>query len=184
MSCPVTIIFIIISVILYILTEAEARRDPDRPLFNGLLLMPMMVKRGQWYRLFTSAFLHGSIQHIAMNMIALYNLGSFLEPYLGPIPYLIALLGSILGGSLFITLREDPRSRTVGMSGGIYGIMMVYFLVLFRHGLFAVDSVRMSILRTVGINLLISFMPGVSLSGHAGGSAAGILIGFLLLYVF
>jgi hypothetical protein len=42
-----------------------------------------LVRGGEVWRLFASTFLHWSVMHILMNMLALYNLGLLLEPILG-----------------------------------------------------------------------------------------------------
>ena len=176
---PVTCLSIVVCVVLFFLIQKEERYERDTTILSQYSLIPMQVKRGQWYRLFTSAFLHRDPAHLVMNMIALYNLGTLMERLLGPGRYLIALLFSIFGSGLFITYREQKNTRTIGISGGIYGLLMVYFLFLWRFGLLQNPGIRSSVLRTVFINLMISFMPGVSLNGHVGGSLAGILIGII-----
>ena len=180
---PVTALFILISIGVYLYESYSRKRDPDRTFFSRFCVIPMQVKRGQYYRLLTAAFLHVSPYHLLMNMAALYNIGSFLEMYLGSLRFLVALVVSIIGGNLLVTYQTEERMRTVGMSGGIYGLMMIYFLILYKHGLFVNSSIRYSALRTIAINVAISFLPGVSLAGHAGGSLAGILIGLLFLYI-
>ena len=42
-----------------------------------------IAMNGEWWRLFTSAFLHGSFIHIAFNMYVLFFLGPTLERILG-----------------------------------------------------------------------------------------------------
>ena len=41
------------------------------------------VAAGQWYRLFTSGFIHSNLGHIAVNMLSLYYMGSFTELAMG-----------------------------------------------------------------------------------------------------
>ena len=50
--------------------------NPARVLYNG-----------QYYRLFTSAFIHGGIMHIAMNMMSLVALGGVLEAAFGSLRF-------------------------------------------------------------------------------------------------
>src|SRR5690606_7357637 len=47
-----------------------------------------MTSDGQWWRLFTSMFLHFGIIHLAMNMFTLFYIGSQLEPMLGKTRYI------------------------------------------------------------------------------------------------
>ena len=46
-------------------------------------MWPAAVHEGQWYRLFTAAFLHANISHILFNMITLAIIGSPVEAELG-----------------------------------------------------------------------------------------------------
>ncbi|MFM7210704.1 MAG: rhomboid family intramembrane serine protease, partial [Actinomycetota bacterium] len=47
---------------------------------------------GEWYRLLTAAFLHGSFLHIAFNMYVLFALGPTLERVLGHVRFLVLYL--------------------------------------------------------------------------------------------
>ena len=47
----------------------------------GLVAQPVFA--GEWWRLFTSAFLHASLMHIAFNMFALYQVGTWVERFYG-----------------------------------------------------------------------------------------------------
>ena len=55
-----------------------------RPLITG----------GEWWRLFTSMFLHYGIIHLALNMYALFCIGIYLEPLLGKLRFATAYLAS------------------------------------------------------------------------------------------
>ena len=54
----------------------------DELTFRGWLFGPA-VDDGEWWRIVTSAFLHGSLLHIAFNMYGLWILGNSLEEGLG-----------------------------------------------------------------------------------------------------
>src|SRR5688500_14005690 len=54
----------------------------------------------QYYRLFTSSFLHVSWPHLIFNMISLYAFSDFLELGFGSLPFLIIYFASMLGGDL------------------------------------------------------------------------------------
>ena len=59
-----------------------------------------IVTGDQWYRLLTSAFLHGSFLHIAFNMYVLFALGPTLERILGHVRFTALYLLSALGGAV------------------------------------------------------------------------------------
>ena len=52
------------------------------------------IQQGQWYRLFTSMFLHFGFLHLICNMYSLYNLGPSLEYFFG-IPIFVVLYPGI-----------------------------------------------------------------------------------------
>ena len=143
-------------------------------------LIPMQVKRGQKYRLLTSGFIHFEMMHIMMNMYSLYNLG-VMEYILGHFRFMAVLLASIVGGGLMCTYFGRQDTATIGISGGLYGLLASYIVWLFKTGLLWQASVRYSIIRIVIINLLINLMPGISRQGHAGGFLTGLLLSFFML---
>lgn len=147
-------------------------------------LIPMQVKRGQWYRLITSGFLHVQPWHLIMNMYSLYSLGSYMESMFGSFWYSIILFGSIIGGSLVTTFFGDDGTSTIGISGGLYGLMGAYLFLLVRSGSLSNPYVLTSVLRMCIANLIINFMPNISRTGHLGGLITGILLAVLRIYVF
>ena len=86
------------------------------------------VWQGQWWRLCTAPFLHGSIMHVAFNGMALLGLGRLSE-VLGSRSHLALVFAvSALGGSLF-SLVFLPRVNSVGASGGLMGLI-AFLLIL------------------------------------------------------
>jgi rhomboid protease GluP len=64
-----------------------------------------IVYDAEYYRIFTSAFLHGGIMHIAMNMMSLVALGGVLEPGYGTLRFIwITWVAIILAGFNYILL--------------------------------------------------------------------------------
>src|SRR5690606_36975410 len=83
------------------------------------------------WRLLTVLLVHGGFIHLALNMLALWMLGQFLEPMLGRGRYLALYLISGLAGSVAVALIA-PGSPTVGASGAIFGLMAA-LLIIGRH---------------------------------------------------
>lgn len=131
-----------------------------------------LVSEGEWYRLLTSGFLHASLLHIAFNMFALFFLGRILEPSIGTPSFLAVYFASLFGGS-FGALLLDPNALTIGASGAIFGIFGATFVIARGRGF---DAVASSIGLVLLINLALSFGAShISLGGHLGGLAAGVL---------
>ena len=82
-----------------------------------------IVTGDEWYRLLTSAFLHGSFLHIAFNMYVLFALGPTLERILGHVRFTALYLLSALGGGVVSYFFSDITTVSVGASGAIFGLM-------------------------------------------------------------
>lgn len=134
------------------------------------------VSQGEWYRIFTGAFIHAGPIHILFNMLLLWQTGSLLEPALGRARFALLYLVSLLGGA-FGALLLAPDTLTVGASGAVFGLMGALF-VAERKGVFG--GYRSSVGFLIVINLALSVaIPGISLGGHVGGLVAGGAAGWI-----
>ncbi|MGH3132043.1 MAG: rhomboid family intramembrane serine protease, partial [Gaiellaceae bacterium] len=129
------------------------------------------LSQGEWWRLLSSAFLHGSIIHLGMNMLALWWFGAAVEAALGRGRFLLLYFVSGLSGSAGALLLS-PDAVTVGASGAIFGILGAA-LVLERQGIYVLGG---SALGVIVLNLAFTFfVPNISIGGHLGGLAGGAL---------
>jgi len=137
-----------------------------------------LVGEGEWYRLLTSGFLHAGLLHIGFNMFALFFLGRILEPSIGT-PRFVAIYFASLFGGAFGALLLDPNALTIGASGAIFGIFGATFVIARGRGF---DAVASSIGVVLLINLAFSLgAANISLGGHLGGLAAGVLCGAAII---
>ena len=173
----VTKLLVAANVIVYLITVAQSPysgklNSPGGSLFNNWALFGPAVDHGDWWRLITSAFLHGGLLHIAFNMLALWWLGSPVEIALGRARYLGLYLVSGLAGAAG-ALIADPNSVTVGASGAIFGLLGAGLILEYQ----ATGSLAGNYLMLIVINLAISFSPGLNISygGHIGGLIGGIV---------
>jgi membrane associated rhomboid family serine protease len=133
---------------------------------------------GQWWRLVTGAFLHGSFLHIAFNMYVLYALGPTLERILGHTRYLTLYLLAALGGGVASYAFSDIRTVSVGASGAIFGLMGA-LVVAGRRLRYDVTQV----LVLLGINVVIGFLsPGVDWRAHLGGLLTGAVVAAIMVF--
>lgn len=147
-------------------------------VFNGSLLVPMVVAGGEWWRVVTSGFLHLSVTHIALNMLALYFIGLGLERVLGGWRYLSLYLLSLLGGSAAVMLFAGVTSASAGASGAIFGLMGALLVTLKR---FKLDMRQAGVV--IALNVVATFaIPGISWQAHLGGLVVGALVGAGLVY--
>jgi membrane associated rhomboid family serine protease len=172
---PVTLSLIGLNVAMFVLTAVLTGLGGQDPLdnyrtvlFQHLAQVPVLVDAGDWWRPLTAAFLHYGVVHLALNMLSLLVFGSELERLVGRGRYLTIYLVSVLGGAAAIQLLGDPFTQVAGASTAIYGLMGAFGVVLVHQK----QDLR-GLLTLLAINLVISFLPGVSLIGHLGGLVGG-----------
>lgn len=140
----------------------------------------VLIKSGEYYRLFTSMFLHIGIIHLLCNMYSLYVIGKEVENLFGKIKFLIIYIISGICGSI-LSLAFSSNTVSAGASGAIFGLLgaLLYFGYYYRTYLGA--TIRTSILPVIIINLIIGFIsPGIDNSAHIGGLIGGILTTMLV----
>lgn len=138
---------------------------------SGYTWMPG-VDDGAFWQLLTSTFTHVSIIHLAVNMLSLYMLGSFLEPIVGRLRLLVFYLISGLAGSALVVWASAPAGSTVGASGAIFGLLGVLVALFVRAG----QSLS-PLLPVLLINAGITFFGnGISWQGHVGGFIGGLVV--------
>ncbi|WP_084079482.1 rhomboid family intramembrane serine protease [Demequina sp. NBRC 110057] len=124
--------------------------------------------QSDWSDWILSGFAHGSIWHIGFNMLALFQLGSVLEPALGRYRFLTLYGLSLLGGSLSVVLLG---SAAIGASGAIFGLIAAYGIVLKRLRL---PYTQVLVIAVIFIGApFLGLLPGISWQGHLGGAVVG-----------
>ena len=136
------------------------------------------IADGDYWRLITAGFLHAGPFHLLANMLALWILGSMIEPALGKGRFALVYFVSLLCGS-FGALLLSPDSLTVGASGAVFGLMGGAAVVARNRGFSLMES---GLGIWIGLNLLITFtIPNISIGGHIGGLVGGTVVAFLLV---
>lgn len=134
----------------------------------------VLIRNGEYYRLFTLMFLHIGIIHLLCNMYSLYVIGTEIENIYGKTKYLIIYIVSGLCGSL-LGMAFSSNTVMAGASGAIFGLLgaLLYFGHYYRTYLGV--KVRNSVIPVIVINLIIGFsIPGISNAAHIGGLIGGI----------
>lgn len=172
----VTPILIVLNVLVYVVTAAQARSPMDNrfsTLFDSWVLAPAAVgQQGEWWRLLTSGFLHFGLIHIAVNMFSLWMIGRDLEILLGKVRFLAVYFLSMLGGSTAVFVFGDPGVSTAGASGALYGLLGALLVAVLRLKLNP-----LTVVATIVLNLVITYaIPGISLFAHVGGLVTGAIV--------
>jgi membrane associated rhomboid family serine protease len=141
----------------------------------------------------TSMFLHGSILHVAGNMLYLWIFGNNVEDAMGHVRFLLFYL--ICGIAAALTLAAiDPASRVpmIGASGAISGVLAAYVLLFPRARVTVIVPLgiiffpfRITAVWVVGFWFLLQLFsaaathpeqPGIAWWAHVGGFAAGLVL--------
>ena len=163
--------------------------QPDADMQNETFSEKLSsIRQGQWWRLFTPAFLHGDVLHLAMNMVMFYQLGGAIEHHRSTWRLGLLILGIGVVSNLFQALVPSEfggASQFLGLSGVNYGlfgylwmksryepslglyidrgtiVILVAYLLLGFAGVFNTDHVR------------------IANWAHGAGFVTGVVIGIL-----
>lgn len=136
------------------------------------------VADGEVYRLLTSAFLHGGIFHLLLNMYALFLFGPPLEAALGRLRFAALYLVSALGGSALSYAFAAPNQPSLGASGAVFGLLGAFLVVNRKLGR---DSSGVIVL--LAINFAYGFLvPRIDWRAHLGGLITGALVAAAFAY--
>jgi rhomboid protease GluP len=136
----------------------------------------------RWWTLISAGYLHGGILHIFFNMAAFWQLAPLAIREYGTWRMFTIYTLSGIFGFWISALAGVPL--TIGASASICGLIgaLVYFGKS-RGGDWGRLVYRQVGGWAIGILLFGMLIPGINNWGHAGGFAAGIVLGFLLGYV-
>ena len=184
---PVTIGLILINILVFLAVEFTGGSQNTLHMLEwGAAYTPGIVEDGEFYRLFTSMFLHFGPRHLGNNMLVLFVLGGRMERTAGGIKYLlIYLLGGIGGNilSMFLEMGTGEFGISAGASGAVFAVMgaMVYAVIRGRGRL--EDLSLRQILIMTGFSLYFGFASeGVDNAAHVGGMICGFLLCMLLYH--
>jgi rhomboid protease GluP len=183
---PLTRVILWANLAIFALEVIESRSidavmgPPARVLLAfGANYAPLTLGLGQYDRILTACFVHGSVLHVAFNMAALAQIGPFVERAVGAARY--AVLYVVAGAAASATsvgwgLLRGDSVPSVGASGAICGVMGAAVVIGLR-----IEGWQSPIARQIGFWLLVTLALGASMkhidnAAHVGGLAAGALI--------
>ena len=130
----------------------------------------------------TSPFLHGNVEHLAGNAVALFSLG-----FIAAVPnlkkFLLMTVIVIIIGGLGVWLFSPSNTVSIGASGVVFG----YFGYLLLRGF--VDRRPVDVVVSIGIGLAYAYpmwhsigfgVTNISWQGHLSGLVGGMLAAILL----
>lgn len=141
----------------------------------------------QIWRVITYQFLHGSVMHLAFNLLVLYFMGPFVERSFGSRTFLkFYLICGAAGGILYTVLAlliPSMAGSMVGASGAIYGVMAAVAIMAPQMKVLLWGIIPMTMIRLVILLVIVSLIT-IAIGYNAGGEAAhlsGLAMGFLYM---
>lgn len=146
------------------------------------------IADGEYYRLFTSMFLHLDLSHMLLNGFALYIFGRDVEALFGTARFAVIYLLGGLSGSLASFVFTDALS--VGASGAIFAIFGAEIVYLYHHRDLHGDNGRRLLSRLLFfmvLELAIGVIGEAGIgdfridnAGHIGGLVGGIVLAWFI----
>jgi membrane associated rhomboid family serine protease len=179
----VTKILIGLNLAVFLVQLSVGDRFTDRFDLIGRAYVPLLgsvegVAEGQWYRMLTAMFLHGSYIHILFNMLSLWWIGGPLEAALGRARYLALYFVSGLAGSALTYLVAAPNQPSLGASGAIFGLFGATAVLMRR-----LNYDMRPVIALLVINLIFTFgWSNIAWQAHIGGLVAGVVVGYAMVH--
>lgn len=193
MLTPVNTILVLANVVVFmILSFLGNTTDAEFMAAHGAIDWMDVVEKHQYYRLFTSMFLHFGADHLLQNMLILLVIGCRLERITGKLSYLLIYIGAGLTGagtSIIFTLGNNPNTVSAGASGAIFGVMggLLYCIISDiiqkkRHHVEEIGLTGMIFMVASALSYGF-FSTGIDNAAHIGGLVGGFLITMISRFV-
>jgi membrane associated rhomboid family serine protease len=131
---------------------------------------------GELWRLITPTFLHSDPRHLVANLAVLLFCGIALEIEIGAARVAaITVAAAVLGTAAAMVIT--PEAAVVGASTVAYGYAAALAVVSGRNGKGVLSSGAGLLLIMGAVHTAV--VPGVSVGGHLGGAAAGVVLAWV-----
>jgi len=174
----VTYLLIIINIVMFVLMYALGNGSTNT---KTLIDFGALIKDGEYFRIFTCAFLHIGIWHLLINMYSLYIIGSQVESFYGKIKFLIIYLVSAISGSLLSLAFLPIDGFSAGASGAIFGLLGAILYFGYHYRVYLGNVIKSQIIPIILINLSFGFINDhIDNAAHIGGLLGGLVCGMAL----
>ncbi|WP_397536361.1 rhomboid family intramembrane serine protease [Rummeliibacillus pycnus] len=171
---PVISSLIAINVVVYLIGLIPPLGDN---ILNMGASVNYLIADGEYWRLFTSMFIHGGFFHLLFNMFSLYVFGPELERIAGKLRFFTIYLVSGFMGDAVSFLIQPPNYASIGASGAIFGIFGA-FVALVYYTRKTMPQLKQIIMPIIVISVIMTFLqPNVNGTAHIAGLITGFIIG-------
>lgn len=176
----VTYTLIILNLIMFIIMTMAGGSTNYKNLILFGAKVNILIEAGQYWRLFTSMFIHIGFTHLLFNTYALLALGKYAEKIFNHSRFLLIYFCSGITGSLFSYLFSPNISA--GASGAIFGLLGAIVAYGWKNPFFWRSGLITNLLIVLGINILFGVLaPGIDNYAHLGGLLGGVVLGSILI---
>lgn len=180
-KCYATAVFLLINLAVFLWMFLHNAAFDTLYMYDCGAMTPDSLKKGDYYRLITSMFLHFDLQHLGNNMLMLAAIGSTTERYMGTLSFVLVYLFGGIAGNLFSAwnyTRIGERVVAAGASGAVFAVIGgLLCLVLIHKGKLENFTTKKVMVFIVLILYQGFTTENVDNYAHAGGLAAGFIIG-------
>lgn len=177
---------ILVYIVSMVLSFLAGQNDFLQPANSVLQLLGWkenaLIYQGEYWRLLTAMFLHGSLIHIFFNAYALYVFGTEVERMYGTDRFVTIYFVAGLVGSVASYIFSPYPS--VGASGAIFGLFGAHAAFFYLNRKVLGDFAKMQLQSMAGllvVNLLIGFSGSrIDNYAHIGGLIGGMIVGAAL----
>jgi rhomboid protease GluP len=139
-----------------------------------------VFQQHEYWRAWTTLFVHADLKHLLSNSMLFFILGSFLHGYFGWVAF--PALAFLSGGAVNLLVLSGMKEeiKLIGVSGVVFWMggfwLILYFLIDRRR------SLTQRALRAAGVGLALfmpaeAFDPTISYAAHFFGFVAGVAVG-------
>lgn len=144
------------------------------------------IKDGEYYRMFTSLFLHYGATHLIYNMLFIFAFGNSIEQFLGRIRLAIIYFGGGIGGSIFAYLYNAEHNQyavTAGASGAAYALFGGLIALAILDSRTRYDNpIALIVIAVLFISEGFTGDSNVANAAHIGGIVIGLLIALIVIF--
>ncbi len=185
----ITWLLIAANLIYFLIVEFTGTSEDTMHMINmGACYSPLVIYKGEYWRLIAAIFMHYGVDHIGGNMLMLFLIGDNLEKALGKIKYFILyMLSGVLANvaSCFVEQLSPSfpynAAASVGASGAIFGVVggLLWAVIINKGSLD--DITAPELIKIIIITLIYGFVStGINNTAHIAGCISGFLISMIL----
>ncbi|MEW5739070.1 MAG: rhomboid family intramembrane serine protease, partial [Myxococcota bacterium] len=182
LAAPAASTLLLVCILAFIAAEGSGSTKDTATLLRFGAVWRGLVWQGEWWRLFTSMFLHIGIVHLVWNCWAGFQWAAPVEKALGAPRFLVLYVLSGLAGSATSVIGHDAVAA--GASGALFGVVGATFALLrFKVGSWKAlwqHPAHQRNLSMAALWFVVGAFAGFDNFAHAGGLAAGLSLTWTL----